>query len=326
MLLILRWVFLSSIGLLSVGAGTFVKAAFPERAIRLIVPYPAGGPTDVLARRVGDGIKLRLGQPVIIDNRAGAGSNIGAEAVANAPADGYTLLFGTSAALAINVSLYTKIGYDPIKSFDPIIMIGKLPNVLIVNSSLPVKGVQELVEYAKSGKRQLSYASSGNGATSHLTGAMFNARTGTDILHIPYRGTGPALNDLIGGQVQMTFTDVLTALPHIEAGTVRALGVTTNIRSAVLPNVPTFEEQGLKDFDVTVFFGVVAPKGTDPGVIARLNGTVADLLKESAVKTVLSEQGIIPAPSTDPEFFAGYMADEITKWRAVVKSVGAEIK
>ena len=189
---------------------------FPSKPISLVVPYAPGGPTDAMARTLANAIKPPLGQVMVVENKAGAGANIGAEYVARSEADGYTLMFGTSAPLAINISLYKKIGYDPLKSFAPIIKIGHLPNVLVVHPSVPVQNVKELIAYAKANPGKLSYASSGSGASSHLAGVMFNMRTGTDIQHIPYKGTGPALNDLLGGQVTMSFTDVLTALPHIK--------------------------------------------------------------------------------------------------------------
>lgn len=301
------------------------RAEFPEKPVKLVVPFAPGGPTDALARHLGEALRARLGQPVIVDNRGGAGGNIGAEVVATAPADGYTLLFGTSGPLAINVSLFPKLGYDPIRSFEPVIMIGNLPNVLAVNPIVPAKTVAELVAYAKSGKAKLAFASSGNGASSHLAGIMFNAATGTDIVHVPYRGTGPALNDLLAGQVQMTFTDVLTAQPHIQSGALRAIGVTTAVRSAALPDVPTLAEQGLKGFDVSVFFGIVAPKGTPADIVARLNKAFADVLADPAIKAVLAGQGIIPAPSADPAYLGRFMAEEIPKWRDVIKAAGVEL-
>jgi tripartite-type tricarboxylate transporter receptor subunit TctC len=307
------------------GASWPARADFPDRAIKLVVPFAPGGPTDALARHLAEGLKARLGQSVIIDNRGGAGGNIGAEAVANAPADGYTLLFGTSGPLAINVSLYGKLGYDPVASFAPVIMIGTLPNVLTVNPSVPAKTVQELIAYAKSGKQTLSFASSGNGASSHLAGIMFNTVAGTDFVHVPYRGTGPALNDLIGGQVQMTFTDVLTAQPHVRAGTLRALGVTSATRSGALPEVPTLAEQGMPGFDVSVFFGIVAPKATPPEVVARLNRAFAETLADPAIQQVLTAQGIIAAPATDPGTLAAFMAAEIPKWREVIKKANVEV-
>lgn len=308
---------------LSLAAGPAMAAEFPTKPITLLVPFAPGGPTDAMARTLAAAVKL--GQPVIVENKAGAGGNIGAEAVARADKDGHTVLFGTSGPLAINVSLYRKIGYDPIKSFDPVLQLGHLPNVLVVNPAIPAKNVKELVAYAKANPGKLSYASSGNGASSHLAGVMFNNAAGTDIAHIPYKGTGPALNDLLGGQVAMTFTDVLTALPHIQAGKLRALGVTTKERSQVLPEVPTIAEQGFPGFDVSVFFGLVVPAGTPKEVIAKLNQGFADALKQPEVRKTLLAQGLEFAPNTTPEQLGAFIQAEVPKWRAVVKSSGALI-
>jgi tripartite-type tricarboxylate transporter receptor subunit TctC len=298
-------------------------ADFPTKPITLVVPFAPGGPTDAMARTLAAAVKI--GQPVIVENRAGAGGNLGAEAVARAAADGHTVLFGTSGPLAINVSLYKKIGYDPVKSFAPVMQIGHLPNVLVVNPGIPAKNVKELIAYGKANPGKLSYASSGNGASSHLAGVLFNNLAGTDFAHIPYKGTGPALNDLLGGQVAMTFTDVLTALPHIKSGKLRALGVTTKDRSQALPEVPTIAEQGIAGFDVSVFFGLVVPAGTPKDVIDKLNQGFADALKQPEVRKTLLAQGLELAPSTSPEQLGAFIQTEVPKWRAVVKSSGAEI-
>ena len=298
-------------------------ADFPSKPITLVVPFAPGGPTDAMARTLAAAVKLS--QPVIVENKAGAGGNLGAEAVARADRDGHTLLFGTSGPLAINVSLYRKIGYDPVKSFAPVIQIGHLPNVLVVHPSVPAKTVKELVAYGRANPGKLSYASSGNGASSHLAGVLFNNVAGTDFVHIPYKGTGPALNDLLGGQVAMTFTDVLTAMPYIKAGKLRALGVTTKERSQALPDVPTIAEQGVAGFDVSVFFGLVVPVGTPKDVVDKLNHAFADALKEPEVRKTLLSQGLEFPPSTAPEQLAGFIESEVAKWRSVVKTSGAAI-
>ena len=223
------------------------------------------------------------------------------------------VLFGTSGPLAINVSLYKKIGYDPVKSFAPVMQIGHLPNVLVVNPSIPAKNVKELIAYGKANPGKLSYASSGNGASSHLAGVLFNNLAGTDFAHIPYKGTGPALNDLLGGQVAMTFTDVLTALPHIKSGKLRALGVTTKDRSQALPEVPTIAEQGIAGFDVSVFFGLVVPAGTPKDVVDKLNQGFADALKQPEVRKTLLAQGLEFAPSTSPEQLGNFIQAEVVE-------------
>jgi tripartite-type tricarboxylate transporter receptor subunit TctC len=295
------------------------------KPVMLVVPFPPGGPTDAMARAIAQEVKDMLGQPVLVDNRAGAGGNIGAELVARAPANGQTLLFGTSGPLAINSSLYKKISYDPLRSFTPIINIGYLPNVLVVNPSVPAKNVQELIAYSKTNPGKLTYASSGNGASSHLAGVMFNNMAGTDFQHIPYKGTGPALNDLVGGHVSMAFTDVLTALPFIKAGKLRALGVTTASHSRALPSVPTVAEQGIKGFDVSVFFGIVAPAGTPPEVVAKLNHAFAAALQRPELSKMLAQQGLEMASSGDPENLRAFMARETARWHDVVKSSGAQL-
>ena len=300
-------------------------AEFPTKTITLIVPFSAGGPTDAMGRTLAAGLGDLLGQTVIVDNKAGAGGNIGAAEVARANPDGYTLLFGTSGPLAINQYLYAMPGYDPIRSFAPVIEVGYLPNVLIVNPSVPAKNVTELIAYAKANPGKLAFASSGIGASSHLAGIMFNTQAGTDIVHVPYKGTGPALNDLLGGQVQMTFTDVLTALPQIKAGKVRALGVTTAKRSRSMPDVPTLAEQGLKDFDVSVFFGIVVPAGTPPDIVTKLNASFVKVLQEPKISDSLSAQGLESAPATTPEQLSTYMRSEAAKWKDIIAKSGAKV-
>ncbi|MDM0076214.1 tripartite tricarboxylate transporter substrate binding protein [Variovorax sp. J2P1-59] len=298
---------------------------FPTKPVTLVIPFPPGGPTDAMARTLAAEIKDHLGQPVIVENRAGAGGNIGADYVARAEADGHTLLFGTSGPLAINASLYRKINYDPVKSFAPVIQVGHLPNILVVNPSVPAKDVRELIAYAKAHPGKLSYASSGNGASSHLAGVLFNGIAGTDLQHIPYKGTGPALNDLLGGQVSMSFTDVLTALPYVKAGKLRALGIATAQRSQALPDLPTLAEQGVTGYDVSVFFGIVAPAGTPPATIAKLNKAFADALATPKVKQLFASQGLEPAPSNTPEQLGKYIGAQVTKWSSVVKQSGAQL-
>lgn len=308
-----------SAGLLS-ASGTLPAWAgdYPDRVVKFVVPFPPGGPTDALARHLAEGLRARFPAGVVVDNKAGAGGNLGAEAVAKADPDGYTILFGTSGPLAINKSLYSKLPYDPLTSFAPVIYVGSLPNVLVVNANLPVKTLPELIAYAKANPGKLSYASSGNGASSHLAGVLFNKMAGTQILHVPYKGTGPALNDLLGGHVQMTFTDVLTALPHIQAGKLRALGVTSAERSNVLPDVPTIAEQGLPGFDVSVFFGIVAPKGTPADVVGKLNAAFASALNDPAIRSAFTGQGIILTTDTAPAALTAKMEKEGARWDAVI--------
>lgn len=319
-----RRAFAAYTGLAALGLAQ-AQAPFPSKTLTLVVPYAPGGPTDAMARVLASAIKPVLGQTMIVENKAGAGSNIGAEYVARAKADGHTLLFGTSAPLGINLYLYPKINYDPFKSFAPVIQVGYLPNVLVVHPSVPANNVEELIAYAKANPNKLAFASSGSGASSHLAGVMFNMRAGTDIQHIPYKGTGPALNDLLGGQVAMSFTDVLTALPHIQAGKLRILGVTSANRSRALPEVPTLAQQGMKDFDASVFFGIVVPAATPQDVIAKLNMAFIQVLQQPDVKQRLAQQGLEPPAQYTPAQLAAYMRSEADKWQEVIKVSGAKV-
>lgn len=298
---------------------------FPSHLVTLVVPFPPGGPTDAMARRLAEGLSKQLGQNVVVENRAGAGGNIGADYVAKAAPDGYTVLFGTSGPLAINIGLYKKLTYDPRTSFAPIVRIGHLPNILVVHPSLPVKNVQELIAYAKANPQKLSYASSGNGASSHLAGILFNRMAGTEIQHIPYKGTGPALNDLLGGQVSMSFTDILTALPLVKAGKLRALGLASAQRSDALPDLPTISEQGLKGYDVSVFFGIVAPKGTPEPIVQKLNKAFVAALDDPAVAETLHNQGIVRASDTSPKALADFIDSEVKTWSAVIHEANVSI-
>jgi len=302
---------------------------FPERPINFVVPFSPGGPTDLMARLIAAELTTTLGQSVIVENRPGAGGNIGAVHVARAKPDGYTLLFGTSGPLAINHSLYRNITYHPVNSFAPVIRVGHLPNVLVVHPDLPASNVAELVALDKAKPASLNYASSGNGASSHLAGVLFNNMAGTQLQHIPYKGTGPALNDLLAGQVQMTFTDILTAMPYIQTGRLRALGIATRQRSQAMPDIVSIAEQGaqqgLADFDVSVFFGVVAPKGTPPERIQILNAAFAKVLQGDKLRNNFAAQGLEPAPDTSSEHLGQFIASEMEKWRAVVQASGARL-
>lgn len=300
--------------------------AYPSaKPITLIVPFPPGGPTDAMARRLAEKLREPLKQNVIVENRSGAGGNIGSEYVAAAKPDGYTLLFGTSGPLAINVSLYKRQGYNPETSFAPIIRLGHLPNILVVNPSVPVNNAQELIAYAKQHPDKLSYASSGNGASSHLAGILFNKMAGTQIMHIPYKGTGPALNDLLGGQVSMSFTDILTALPYIKAGKLRAIGLASAQRSEALPDLPTLSEQGLTGYDVSVFFGIVAPKDTPADVVDTLNSAFKTALSDPTVEQTLRSQGIVRAQDQSPQGLATFITTEVPKWRELIQSANVSI-
>ena len=298
---------------------------FPDKPIMFVVPFPPGGPTDSMARTLANALTQELGQSVVVENRAGAGGNIGADYVARAKPDGYTILFGTSGPLAINHSLYKDIKYDPRTSFAPVIYVGYLPNILVVRPGLGVHNVQELIAKDKADPGKLNFASSGNGASSHLAGVLFNGMAGTQLVHVPYKGTGPALTDLIAGQVDMTFTDILTAMPYIKSGKVKALGVATARRSSALPDVPTIAEQGLKGYDVSVFFGVVAPKGTPPDRIQALNQAFSRALDSAEVKKAFAAQGLEAAPDRSPAYLGQFIHTETERWAKVVKQAGVRL-
>ena len=298
---------------------------FPDRPIMFVVPFPPGGPTDAMARILATELTKELGQSVVVDNRGGAGGNIGADAVARATPDGYTIMFGTSGPLAINHSLYKGMKYDPRTSFEPVMYVGYLPNILVVRPGLGVSNVQELIAKEKVKPGTLSFASSGNGASSHLAGVLFNELAGSRLMHVPYKGTGPALNDLLGGQVDMTFTDILTAMPYIKSDKIKALGVATARRSSAMPDIPSIAEQGVKGYDVSVFFGVVAPKGTPQDRIQVLNQAFSKALDSDAVKKAFAAQGLEASPDRSPAYLAGFIKTEVDKWKTVVQQSGVTL-
>ncbi|WP_458094325.1 Bug family tripartite tricarboxylate transporter substrate binding protein [Roseomonas sp. WA12] len=302
------------------GAATLVRAASAQpggRPVVLVVPFSPGGPTDLIARRLAVSLGEHLNQPVVVENRAGAGGNIGAEYVARSPADGHTILFGTSGPLAINRMLYPSQAYDPVRDFAPIAPLGRIPNVLAVHAGVRASTVPELIALAK--RERLSFGSSGNGASSHLAGALFNTMAGTTIEHIPYRGTGPALNDLLAGHIAMVFTDVLTALPHIQGGRVRGLGITTLQRSAVLPDLPTVAEQGLTGYDASVFFGLTVAGATPEGEKGRLRTAFNLSLAQPEMRRFLESQGMQIAPELTPSALTLLMATESERWARVIR-------
>ncbi len=305
--------------------GAHAQAPYPSKPIRIVVPFPAGGTTDILARAVALKLTETGGQPVVVDNRPGAGGNIGAELVAKSAPDGYTLLMGTVGTHAINPVLYAKIPYDPQRDFAPVILVAGVPNVLVVNPALPVNSVQELIAYGKANPGKLNFASSGSGTSIHLSGELFKSMSGVPMTHVPYKGSAPALTDLLGGQVQLMFDNLPSALPHIKAGKLRALAVTGAQRAPALPDVPTVAEAGLPGFEASSWFGLLAPAGTPKDIIARLHAEVAKWLATPEARNRLAAQGA-NAVGNSPEEFAQFIATETVKWRRVVKESGAKIE
>ncbi len=295
--------------------------AYPTKPIRLIIPFPPGGSTDILGRAVAQKLSEAWGQQVIIDNRGGAGGTIGAELAAKAPHDGYTLMMGHIGTLAVNVSLYSKLSYDPLKDFVPVCMVALVPNVLVVNPALPVRNVTELIVYAKANPGKLNYSSGGNGSAAHLAVEYFKLQTGTSIVHVPYKGTGPSVADLIGGQVSMTMTGAPAVMGHVQSGRLRALGVSSPQRVPALSQIPTVDEAGVPGFDATQWYGIVAPAGTPKDIVTKLNAEIRKIMQSKDMLERLNTEGAIAAAGT-PEEFGAYIKSEITRWAAVVKAAG----
>jgi tripartite-type tricarboxylate transporter receptor subunit TctC len=313
----------------SIALPAFAQSNWPTRAVRIVVPFPAAGTTDILARAIAPELSKAFGQQFVVDNRAGAGGNVGTEIVAHSPPDGYTLLMGTVGTHGINRALYAKLPYDPIKDFAPITMVAGVPNVMVVpaekSKSLGILTVADFIKYAKAHPGQLNMASSGNGTSIHLSGELFKSMTGTYMVHFPYRGSGPALVDLMSGTMDVMFDNLPSSLPQIKAGRLRALAVTSRQRSSALPDVPTIEEAaGLKGFDATSWFGLLAPAGTPPEIVNRIQQEVAKSFNSPAIKEKLVSQGAIPSGDTPAEF-AKHIAAEHVKWAKVVKESGAKV-
>ena len=302
-------------------ARDYASKDYPTRPLRLVVPYAAGGGTDALARFLSHGLERRLGQPFIIENRPGQGTAVAAAYVARAAPDGYTLLVATSSTLAFNPSIYKNLSYDPPADFSPISLVAAVPFVLVVNPSLPARSVAELVALAKSKPGELSYASGGTGAAHHVYMELLKSMTGIDIKHVPYRGGGPALGDVLAGHVPMMFGDVGQVTALVREGRLRALGVTVGRRLETLPDVPTMVEAGLTGYEANSWQSVVAPAKLPPPMVTALNGALTDFLAEPATKEHFVSLGMQPLSST-PEEFAAYLRAEIAKWGAVIKAAG----
>lgn len=298
---------------------------YPTRQLTLIVPFPPGSTTDLVGRILADELGKSLGQNVVIDNRGGAGGTIGTEAVARAAPDGHTLLMGTIGTHSINPAVYARINYDPIADFAPVIQFGTAPNVLVVNPSLPVNSVKELIAYIRANPGKVNYGSSGNGTSNHLSGAMFSAREGLKATHIPYRGGAQAITDLLRGEVQFMFYHYLPLLPHIKDGKLRAIAITSSQRIEALPDVPVMKEAGLDDFEVSAWFGVWAPAKTPPDVVGKLNTIISGIIKSPEVKKSLEGQGIDPV-SGSPGDLLELNKKELARWSKAVAEAGAKLQ
>jgi tripartite-type tricarboxylate transporter receptor subunit TctC len=296
-------------------------ADWPNKPVRWIVPFPPGGAMDAIARTVGEKAAKTLNQPFIIENRPGAGGNIGADFVAKQPGDGYTMMI-TSIGMATNKPLYGKLSYDPVKDFAPVSLLAVVPNVLVTNATQPnVKTVSDLIAAAKKEPGKLTYASAGNGTSIHLAGELFTSLAKIDMLHIPYKGSGPAVSDLLGGQVNYMFDSITSAKPHIESGKLRALGVTTAKRSSSLPNIPTIAEAGLPGYEVSPWFAVFVPAATPKPVIAKLHAALTDAIKQPDVRARFEKMGAEPVGST-PDELAAHLAKESARWTKLIAERG----
>ena len=297
-------------------------ADYPAKPVRMVIAFSPGGPSDILSRLIGGKLGERMGQPFVFDNRPGAGGNVAGEIVATSPADGHTLLIANNSILAANATLYKKMTFNPAKDLVPVVWIAAQPNILVVHPGVPAQSVQELVAYLKSRPGQLNYASSGSGAAAHLAAELFKSMTKTDMVHIPFRGAGPALTDMLAGRTQVMFATALSVQPHLQANRLRPLGVTTSKRMDIMPNLPTIAESGVPGFEASTWHGLVAVAGTPRAVTARLNTEVNAVLKDPQVRKFLESQGAL-IEGGSAEKFAAHIKAEIPKWAKVIRDSGA---
>lgn len=312
-----------ALSLLSASAA-HADSTFPVRPVTIVVPYLPGGTPDIMARLLGPELNKLWGQPVVVENKAGANGQIGSAAVANAKPDGYTMVLGTTATHVVNGLLYSSTPYDGVKDFTPVAMLGTLSNVLVVNPQVPAKNVKELIALLKENPDKYNYGSGGNGSSNHLAAEMFKTMAGVSVRHIPYKSAAPAMTGLLAGETAMIFENVSTAIPHIHSGALRALGVTSAKGARVLPDVPSIDKAGVPGYDMSFWYGLLAPAGTDPQVVEKINADVRKVLADPDVRAKLEGRGIDLSDSTSAEF-AEYMAAEVPKWTKVVEASGAKI-
>ncbi len=308
----------------SVAAPTAQAQSFPSKPVRLVIPFPPGGPLDAVGRTIAQKLTEAWGQNVVVDNRPGAGGNIGADLVAKSAPDGYTVVMGALSTHAVNPSLYPKMPYDAVKDFAPISLVAVTPNVLVVNPVLPVNSAREFIAYAKANPGKLAFGSGSNGSAGHLAGELFKAETGADMLHVPFKGAAPAMQALLAGDTQLMFDNLASSTPQVKAGKLKALAVTTAQRSKLAPDLPTLAEAGLPGFDITTWFGLLAPAGTPPDIVARWNSEVTRILNAPDVRERLLLLGVEPAPNS-PQEFAQFIGREMTKYARIVKLSGAKV-
>jgi tripartite-type tricarboxylate transporter receptor subunit TctC len=317
-----RFLRIAILFLASLAGGALWAQSYPARPIRFVVPFAPGGPTDILARAVGQKLTDAFGQAVVIENRGGAGGNIGAELVARSPADGYTMLMGATSTHAINPSLYRTLGFDPVKDFAPVSLVANTPSLLAVHPALPVRTIKDLIALAKARPGHLSYASAGNGSSNHLAGVLLSMMAGIDMVHVPYKGSGPALVDVISGQIPMMFNNTASVMPHVTAGKLRAVALASLERSALLPEIPTVAESGLPGFEVRSWHGVFVPTATPRDIVNRLSAEIVRAVRAADVRSRLNAQGVELVDSS-PEEFAEFVRKELAKWAKVVRQSGA---
>jgi len=298
--------------------------AYPTKTVKMVVPFPPGGSLDITGRLIAQKLTEAWGQPVVVENKPGAGGNIGADLVAKSPADGYTILMGALSTHAVNPSLYRSMPYDAAKDFVPITLIAITPNVLVVNANSPVNGVKEFLAYAKANPGKLSFGSGSNGSAGHLAGELFKVETGTDAVHIPFKGAAPATQALLAGDTQFMFDNLANAMAQVKAGKLKALAVTTANRSPLVPDLPTMAEAGLPGFDISTWYGFFAPAGTPPAIVAKWSADVAKILNAPDVRAKIVADGAEPAPNT-PEQFAQFIAREQAKYARIIKASGAKV-